>query len=74
MPKGSYTTSLFDSGLVKISQKVGEEAVETILAATNESIDDFKGEAADLIYHLIVLCREKGLDLAEVVGVLKQRK
>ena len=55
MPEGSYTTSLFKKGINRMAQKVGEEAVETVIEATNGTIDGLVYEASDLIYHLIVL-------------------
>ena len=55
MPEGSYTTSLFESGINKIAQKVGEEAVETVIEATNGTDERLIYEGADLIYHMIVL-------------------
>ena len=69
----SYTAKLLSGPLHKISQKVGEEGVEVALAAVAESDDDLKNEAADLIYHLMVLLRAKKIDLAEVTDVLKNR-
>jgi len=69
----SYTANLLSGPLHKISQKVGEESVEVALAAVAESDDDLKNEAADLIYHLMVLLRAKKIDLAEVTDVLKSR-
>jgi phosphoribosyl-ATP pyrophosphohydrolase/phosphoribosyl-AMP cyclohydrolase len=72
-PESSYTTRLFESGLRRIAQKVGEEAVETSLAAVVEDDDSLLGEAADLIFHLSVLLRARGLSLADAVRVLEQR-
>ncbi|MFA5683542.1 MAG: bifunctional phosphoribosyl-AMP cyclohydrolase/phosphoribosyl-ATP diphosphatase HisIE [Lysobacteraceae bacterium] len=72
-PEGSYTTILFESGIKRIAQKVGEEGVETALAATVRDTDELKNEAADLLYHLIVLLRASGLSLADAVDVLRQR-
>lgn len=69
----SYTAKLLSGPLHKISQKVGEEGVEVALAAVAESDDDLKNEAADLIYHLMVLLRAKKIDLAEIVSVLNSR-
>ncbi len=69
----SYTAKLLSGPLHKISQKVGEEGVEVALAAVAESDDDLKNEAADLIYHLMVLLRAKKIDLAEVISVLNSR-
>lgn len=70
---GSYTTSLFESGINRIAQKVGEEATETIIAALNQSEAAFLDEAADLIYHLNVLLVEKGFSLHDVDANLKNR-
>ena len=72
MPEGSYTTSLFDKGLDKIAQKVGEEAVETVIESKNKK-KKFVGEVADLIFHLLVLLVEKGVPLKKVVKKLKKR-
>lgn len=69
----SYTTELFASGLTRIAQKVGEEAVELILAAKDDDTEAFKDEAADLIYHLLVLLAEKDVTFADVVDVLRSR-
>lgn len=70
---GSYTNSLFDSGINKVAQKVGEEAVELIIEAKDDNKDLFLGEAADLMYHYLVLLTSKGYSLQEVLGVLKKR-
>jgi len=72
-PEGSYTTYLFEKGLDKILKKVGEEASEVIIAAKNRSHDELKWEAADLLFHLLVLLREQKLPLDEVLKVLKER-
>ncbi|MEO7916211.1 MAG: bifunctional phosphoribosyl-AMP cyclohydrolase/phosphoribosyl-ATP diphosphatase HisIE [Dokdonella sp.] len=72
-PSGSYTTKLFDGELRRIAQKVGEEGVETALAAVTQDDAALAGEAADLIFHLAVLLRAKGLDLDDVAQVLRQR-
>lgn len=72
-PPGSYTTRLFESGTRRIAQKVGEEGVETALAAVAQDMDALTGEAADLLYHLLVLLRARGLGWAEVVEVLRSR-
>lgn len=71
--EGSYTNFLFDKGINKIAQKVGEEAVETVIDAVAGKIDTMKGEAADLLYHLLVLLAASGLELADVVKVLEER-
>lgn len=72
-PAGSYTSHLFDGGIRRIAQKVGEEGVETALAAVAEDDDALAGEAADLIFHLLVLLRARGLSLDAAVAVLRQR-
>jgi phosphoribosyl-ATP pyrophosphohydrolase/phosphoribosyl-AMP cyclohydrolase len=72
-PRGSYTTRLFDAGTQRIAQKVGEEGVETALAAMAGDREELASEAADLIYHLLVLLRDGNLDLADVAEVLRQR-
>ncbi|HSC55179.1 MAG TPA: bifunctional phosphoribosyl-AMP cyclohydrolase/phosphoribosyl-ATP diphosphatase HisIE [Phnomibacter sp.] len=69
----SYTTSLFAKGINKVAQKVGEEAVELVIEAKDDNKDLFLGEAADLMYHYIILLQAKGYSLADVVDVLKQR-
>ncbi|MBP5458464.1 MAG: phosphoribosyl-ATP diphosphatase [Paludibacteraceae bacterium] len=73
MPEGSYTTKLFTKGVNKIAQKVGEEAVETIIEATNGTVDQFIYESSDLIYHLIVLLTEKGVRIEDLARELKAR-
>ena len=72
-PQGSYTTSLFEGGVRRIAQKVGEEGVESALAAVAQGDEELLGEAADLVFHLTVLLRARGLSLADVAGVLAQR-
>lgn len=73
MPEGSYTTSLFNKGVNRMAQKVGEEAVETVIEATNGTADGFIYEASDLIYHLIVLLTSKGYSLGDLGMELKKR-
>lgn len=73
MPQGSYTTKLFTKGINKISQKVGEEAIETIIEATNGTKEQLLYETSDLIYHLIVLLTEKGLRIEDLARELKAR-
>ena len=73
MPEGSYTTSLFTKGVNKIAQKVGEEALETVIEATNGTDDHLVYEASDLLYHLIVLLTEKGLRIEDVAEELHKR-
>ena len=72
-PAGSYTTRLFEGGMRRIAQKVGEEGVETALAAVVQDDAELLGEAADLVFHLTVALRARGLSLADVVGVLADR-
>ena len=73
MPEGSYTTSLFKKGVNRMAQKVGEEAVETVIAALAETETDFINESSDLLFHLIVLLREKGLSLEDIAKNLESR-
>lgn len=73
MPEGSYTTSLFNKGVNKIAQKVGEEAVETIIEATNGTTEKLVYESSDLIYHLIVLLSSKGLRIEDIARELAKR-
>jgi phosphoribosyl-ATP pyrophosphohydrolase/phosphoribosyl-AMP cyclohydrolase len=72
-PEGSYTTRLFEAGVKRISQKVGEEGVETALAATSGDMEELVNESADLLYHLLVLLRSCDLTLADVTAVLQSR-
>jgi phosphoribosyl-ATP pyrophosphohydrolase/phosphoribosyl-AMP cyclohydrolase len=69
----SYTTSLFKKGINKVAQKVGEEAVELVIEAKDENKDLFLGEAADLLFHYLVLLEAKNSSLTEVVSVLESR-
>jgi phosphoribosyl-ATP pyrophosphohydrolase/phosphoribosyl-AMP cyclohydrolase len=71
--ENSYTSRLFQSGLNKIAQKVGEEAVELIIEAKDENSELFKAEAADLLYHFLILLSAKNLELGDIVDTLKQR-
>lgn len=73
MPEGSYTTSLFNKGINKIAQKVGEEALETVIEATNGTSEHLVYEASDLLYHLIVMLTEKGLRIEDVAEELHKR-
>lgn len=73
MPEGSYTTSLFKKGINRIAQKVGEEALETVIEATNGSNDKMVYEASDMLYHLIVMLTEKGLRIEDVANELQKR-
>ena len=69
----SYVKSLFDKGINKIAQKVGEEATEIIIEAKDNNEELFLGEAADLLFHFIVLLRAKNVSLQDVIYILKQR-
>ena len=71
--EGSYTSYLFEKGIDKIAKKMGEEAVETVIAAKNENKEELVGETADLLYHLLVLLREKEVTLFDVCSELKKR-
>lgn len=73
LPENSYTTYLFNKGIDKIAQKVGEEAIETVIEAKNNKKKDFVGEVADLLFHLMVLLVEKGVSLKKVVKKLQKR-
>jgi phosphoribosyl-ATP pyrophosphohydrolase/phosphoribosyl-AMP cyclohydrolase len=70
---GSYTSKLYKKGVNKIAQKVGEEAVELIIEAKDDNIDLFKNEAADLLYHLLVLFRTRDVNLSDIEEVLVSR-
>ena len=73
MPEGSYTTSLFNMGINKIAQKVGEEALETVIEATNGTSEHLVYEASDLLYHLLVMLTEKKLRIEDVALELQKR-
>ena len=73
MPKGSYTTSLFEDGLSRMAQKVGEEAIETVIEAMANNDVRLLYEASDLVYHLIVLLSYKGLGIEDIARELKKR-
>lgn len=70
----SYIASLFRKGINKIAQKVGEEAVETVIESKDNNSDLFLNESADLLFHLLILLQAKGYRLEDVVGILEQRK
>lgn len=69
----SYTRQLLDAGVGKCTKKFGEEAVETIIAATSESDDDLASEAADLLYHLLVVLESREVALSDVLKILERR-
>lgn len=73
MPEGSYTTKLFNAGINRIAQKVGEEAVELVIEAKDSNDELFINEAADLMYHYLVLLTQKGFDIQDVVKILEDR-
>ena len=73
MPKGSYTTSLFTEGKARIAQKVGEEGVELALARMKDDRAEMANEAADFLFHMIVLLEDAGLNLADAICVLQNR-
>lgn len=73
MPENSYTTSLFKKGINKMAQKVGEEATETIIEATNGTNEQLVYESSDLLYHLIVMLTAKGLSIEDVASELIKR-
>ncbi|OCS87197.1 bifunctional phosphoribosyl-AMP cyclohydrolase/phosphoribosyl-ATP diphosphatase HisIE [Caryophanon tenue] len=73
MPEGAYTTYLFEKGIDKICKKVGEEATEVVIGAKNRDAEEVKWEAADLLYHLLVLLQEQKVDAYDVLGVLEAR-
>lgn len=73
MPEGSYTTSLFKKGVNRMAQKVGEEALETVIEATNGSDEKMVYEAADMLYHLVVLLTSKGLRIEDIAKELATR-
>ncbi len=73
MPEGSYTTKLFKDGVNKMAQKVGEEALETVIEATNGTTEHLVYEASDMLYHLIVLLTSKGLRIEDLAEELHRR-
>jgi phosphoribosyl-ATP pyrophosphohydrolase/phosphoribosyl-AMP cyclohydrolase len=73
MPEGSYTTSLFKSGVNRMAQKVGEEAIESVIEACNGTDERLIYEAADMLYHLIVLLTSKGLSIENLARELQKR-
>ena len=69
----SYTNKLYESGINKIAQKIGEEAIELIIEAKDSNIDLFKNEAADLLYHYLILLKAKNLSFEEIENILQER-
>jgi len=74
LPEGSYTAMLFQKGIDKIAQKVGEEAVEVVIDAKNDNKEAFTNEVADLLFHLMILLVEKNVTIEEVLEILEKRK
>lgn len=72
--EGSHVSKLFSKGLNKMAQKVGEEAVELVIAAKDDDLEEFRGEAADLFFHYLILLQAKGVRLDDVLEVLKERR
>lgn len=72
--ESSYVSSLFAKGINKIAQKVGEEAVETVIAAKDDDLSLFKAEAADLLFHYLILLNAKGVRLSDIADELKSRR
>ena len=72
-PEGSYTARLFSRGVNKVAQKLGEEAVELVIESKDDNIDLFQNEAADLLYHYLILLKTKNLKLEDIEAVLKER-
>jgi len=72
-PEGSYTTSLFESGIRRIAQKIGEEGVETALAASSGDDEEVCNEVADLVYHLLVMLRARNIEFQRIVATLQAR-
>ncbi|MDA1353691.1 MAG: phosphoribosyl-ATP diphosphatase [bacterium] len=73
LPEGSYTSTMFQKGLDSILQKVVEEAGEVVIAAKNTDEHEFKGEAADLLFHFLLMLVKKGVPLSDVIAVLEER-
>ena len=73
MPENSYTTSLFRDGIARIAQKVGEEGIELALARMKNDPEETKNEAADLLFHMMVLLEDADLAFGDVVAVLQER-
>ncbi len=74
LPENSYTAKLLKEGIKKISQKVGEEAVEVVIAAQCDDDEELKSETADLLYHLLILLAARNISLDEISGVLRDRR
>ena len=72
--EGSYVSKLFSKGINKIAQKVGEEAVETVIAAKDDDVEAFRNEAADLLFHFLILLHARETRLEDIVAVLRKRK
>ncbi len=73
LPENSYTTKLFQKGSNRIIQKVGEEAIETVIAAKNENKEEIINETSDLIFHLFVMLADQGIEFSEIISNLQKR-
>jgi len=73
LPENSYTTKIFKEGLDRAIQKVGEEAVELVIAGKNQDPNEIKNECADLIFHLLIFLHSQNLQLSDIVDVLEKR-
>ena len=73
LPENSYTTSLFNRGSDRIIQKVGEEAIETVIAAKNKDKEEIINEASDLLFHMFVMFAEQGIEFSEIISNLQKR-
>ena len=71
--EGSYTSLLFSQGVDRIARKVGEESAELIIAAKKNDVEELTNEAADLLFHVMVLCRHQGVSIHDVIDVLEKR-
>ena len=74
LAEGSYVSKLYSKGINKIAQKVGEEAVETVIAAKDDDIEAFRNEAADLLFHFLILLQARDTRLEDIVTVLRERR
>ncbi len=74
MPEGSYVTSLFKEGVNRITQKVGEEAVESVIASISNNDEELRNELADMLFHTLVLLEEKNMKISDVLAILDDRK
>jgi len=73
LPEGSYSTQLFKGGIDRILKKIGEEAGEVIIASKNDDKQEIKNEVADLLFHILIVLQQHGLEFKDVVEILEQR-